>query len=95
MIMAIVERRFQPEKVDDMARLLVELRRRRVKQNGCISSESLRSVSDPSLWVDISTWTYSDQWKQWEATPERNEIQSEIEKLLLASEEVSIFDMVR
>ena len=95
MIMAVVERHFQPEKVDDMARLLVELRRRRVKQSGCISSESLRSVADPSLWVDISTWTYSDQWKQWEAAPERKEIQSEIEKLQLDSEEVTIFDIVR
>ena len=95
MIVAIVERHFQPEKVDDMARLLVELRRRRVKQGGCISSESLRSINDPALCVDISTWTYSDQWKQWEATQERREIQSEIEKLLLTSEEVSIFDIVR
>lgn len=95
MITAIVERRFQPEKVGDIARLLVELRRRMMQQSGYISGETLWSVNDPSLWVDVSTWTYSDQWKKWEAAPEHNEIQSEIESLLIASEKESIFNIVR
>jgi len=95
MITAIVERRFQPEKVEDIARLLVELRRRMMQQSGYISGETLWSTNDPSLWVDVSTWTYSGQWKKWKAAPEHKEIQSEIESLLIASEKVSIFNIVR
>jgi quinol monooxygenase YgiN len=95
MITAIVERRFQPEKVEDIARLLVELRRRMMQQNGCISSETLRSANDPSLWVDVSTWTYSDKWKKWETTPEHNEIQFKMKDLLIAPEKVSIFNLMR
>ena len=76
MITVVVERRFQAGKVDDTARLLVELRRRMSKQSGYVSCETLRSTNDPSLWVDVSTWTYSDQWKKWEVAPEHKEIQA-------------------
>jgi len=95
MITAIVERRFQREKTEDVARLLVELRRRMMQQIGCISSETLCSANDPSLWVNVSTWTYSDQLKSWETTPQYKEIQSELEKILTNSEKVSIFNIVK
>jgi quinol monooxygenase YgiN len=97
MITAIVERRFHmaEEKTENIARLLIELRRRMMQQSGCVSSETLHSMKEPSLWVDVSTWTYSDQWKKWENAPERREIQSEIENLLLNSEQVSIFNIIK
>lgn len=97
MITAIVERyfRMEEEKAENIARLLIELRRRMMQQSGCISSETLNSTKNPSLWVDVSTWTYSDQWKKWEEAPERKEIQSEIEKLQINSERVSIFNIIK
>ena len=95
MIKVMVERRFRLGRVEDVARLLAELSRNERQQSGYISSETLWSVNDPSLWLDISTWTYSDQWKKWEVAPEHKEIQSEIENLLIASEKVSIFNIVR
>jgi heme-degrading monooxygenase HmoA len=95
MITAIVERHFQLEKVEDIARLLIELRRRMAKQSGYISGETLWAVNDPSLWVDVSTWTYSDQWKKWEAAPECREVQTEISNLLVTPPRVSIFKIVR
>ena len=55
MIAVIVERRSQPEKVEDIARPLTELRKRAAKQSGYISCETLQSTSGPSLWVDVST----------------------------------------
>jgi len=94
MITAIVERRFSTEKTENIARILIELRRRR-QHSGCLSSETLHSTKDPSLWVDVSTWTYSDQWKKWEDTPERKDIQSEIENLQIDSEQVSIFNIIK
>ena len=70
-------------------------KRRMTKQSGYISGETLWSTNDPLLWVDISTWTYSDQWKKWEVAPEHKEMQAEIDSLLIASEKVSIFNIVR
>ena len=95
MIVAVVERRFQTGKTDDAVRLMVELRRRMMKRGGCISDETLRSEDDPSLWLDVSTLTYSDRWKEWEAAREHKELQSEIENLLTAPENISIFDIVK
>ena len=95
MIKVIVERRFCPEKVRDVARLLSELSRRERQQNGYLSGEILRSADDPSLWIDISTWTYSDQWEKWETAPEHNEIQFKMKDLLVAPEKVSTFSIIR
>ena len=88
MIKVIVVRHFLPEKERDVARLLGELRRREVQQDGCITDEILWSVEDPSMWVDISTWTHSDQWNKWESTAEYIEIYHKILNLLITTEEV-------
>ncbi|MFC2071096.1 antibiotic biosynthesis monooxygenase [Chloroflexota bacterium] len=88
MIKVIVVRHFLPEKERDAARLLGELRRREVQQDGCITDEILWSVDDPSMWVDISTWIHSDQWKNWESTGEYIEIYYKMLNLLITTEEV-------
>ena len=95
MIKVIVERRLRSGRVEDIARLLAELSRRERQQNGYLSGEILQSADDPSLWVDISTWTYSEQWKRWETTPGHNEIQLKMNDLLIAPEKVSIFTIMR
>ena len=95
MIRVIAEKRFQEGRVEDIVGLLAELSRKEREQDGCLSDEILQSVADPSTWVDVSTWTYSDQWKKWEVAPEHKEIQAEIDNLLIALEKVSIFNIVR
>ena len=88
MIKIIVVRHFLPEKERDAARLLGELRRREVQQDGCITGDILWSIDDPSMWIDISTWTHSDQWKRWESTKEYNEVHHKMLNLLVTTEEV-------
>jgi len=88
MIKVIVVRHFLPEKEGDAARLLGELRRREIRQDGCIKGDILWAVDDPSLWVDISTWTHSDQWKKWENTVDYSEVHDKMQDLLIAAEEV-------
>jgi quinol monooxygenase YgiN len=88
MIKVIVVRHFLPEKERDAARLLGELRRREVQQDGCITDDILWLVDDPSMWVDISTWTYGDQWKKWESTEEYAELHDKMQNLLITSEEM-------
>ena len=88
MIKVIVVRHFLPEKERDAARLSGELRRREVQQDGCITGDILWSVDDPSMWVDISTWTYSDQRKKWENTVDYSEVHDKMQDLLITAEEV-------
>jgi quinol monooxygenase YgiN len=91
MVRVIIGRRCQPDRAAELENLLLELRTNSMKQCGYISGETLRSVDDPSLWLVISTWVDADLWKVWETMPERREIQSRIEPLLIGMEKVSIF----
>ena len=88
MIEVVVVRHFFPNKERDAARLLGELRRREVQQDGCIAGDILWSIDDPSMWVDISTWTHSDQWKKWENTEDYAEVHDKMRDLLITTEEV-------
>ena len=88
MIEVIVVRHFLPENTKDAARLLGELRRREVQQVGCVTGDILWSVDDPSMWIDLSTWTYSDQWKKWESSDGYAELRGKMQNLLITTEEV-------
>ena len=95
MIRVITEKRFQQGRVEDIVGLLAELSRKEREQDGCLSDEILQSVADPSTWVDVSTWTYSDQWKKWRTTQEYKKIQLKMKDLLAAPDEVSVFTIIR
>ena len=41
-------------------------------------------------WLVISTWVDAESWQKWQMVPERREIESKIEALLVAPEEVTI-----
>ena len=95
MVRVIIERRCRPGKEAELETLLVELRTRAMRQPGYISGETLRgdtlrTVSDPSLWLVISTWIDADSWQKWQKVPERRERESKIENLLVAPAEVTI-----
>lgn len=91
MVRVIIERRCQPDREVELESLLIELRTRSMKQRGYISGETLRSVDDPLLWMVISTWVDAHLWKEWETMPERREIESRIDPLLIGAEKISIF----
>jgi quinol monooxygenase YgiN len=95
MVRVIIERYCRRGEEAELEKLLLELRIRAMQQPGYVSSETLKLLGDPSLWVVISTWMGADLWEAWEADPERRKISSKIEPLLVAPEKVSIFGFVR
>lgn len=95
MIEVITERRFLHEEVDDVVRLCSEEARRARFAVGCFSVEMLRSMNDPGVWLNCSTWVSSDHWKSWKTSPSCNEIEDEIKSHLLAQEKESVFMCIR
>ena len=91
MIRVMIERHCQPDRAAELESLLLKLRTKSMGQCGYISGETLRRVDDPSLWLVISTWVNADLWKVWETMPERREIESRIDPLLIGLEAISIF----
>lgn len=95
MVRVIIERRCQPNKEAELEKLLVELRSKAMWQRGYISGETLQSVDAPSLWLVISTWLDAELWKTWENSPERQEMVTKIEQLLVVPEKVSVLSFVK
>ncbi len=95
MVRVIIERRCQPNKEAELEKLLVELRSKAMWQRGYISGETLQSVDAPSLWLVISTWLDAELWKAWENSPERQEMVTKIEQLLVVPEKVSVLSFVK
>ena len=90
----IIERRIKTGKEVDLARLLLELRSRAVKQKGYITGETLRDYADPSTHIVISTWESADDWNRWSTKAERMDVQTKIEDLLEEPSETKIYEVI-
>ena len=78
----IIRRKVPKGKEAQVLPLLLDLRSKAITQPGYISGETLINVNDPEEYVVIGTWKSVDNWKAWEASKERGEIQGRIEALL-------------
>ena len=78
----IIKRKIPKGKEAQALPLLLDLRSKAITQPGYISGETLLNVNDPEEYMVIGTWKSVDQWKAWEASKERREIQGKIEALL-------------
>ena len=81
-IKVIITRKVAQGKKKDLLPLLMELRTKAMGQGGYISGETLKGVSDPDEFLVISTWNSLEDWRAWEANPERQEIQERIDGVL-------------
>jgi heme-degrading monooxygenase HmoA len=78
----IIKRKVPKGKEAQLLPLLLDLRSKAITQPGYISGETLINVDDPEDYIVISTWKSVNEWKTWEASKERGEIQSRIDALL-------------
>ncbi len=80
MVRVMIERRLK--KREDIGRLLLELRMAAMLQKGYISGETLVSTKSDSTILVVSTWQSLGDWKAWEKSEERAEINRRIEAFL-------------
>jgi heme-degrading monooxygenase HmoA len=78
----IIKRKVPQSKKAQLSPLFLDLRSKAITQPGYISGETLRNVDDPEDYVVISTWKSVENWKAWETSKERGEIQRRIDALL-------------
>jgi heme-degrading monooxygenase HmoA len=92
MAVKILIRRKVPEnKARQMISLFREMRTLANEQPGYITGETMRNLEKPDEFLVISTWETSDDWKQWEQSDERQQIQSKIDALLGGKTDYEIF----
>lgn len=77
-----IKRNVQENNVGKLIVLLKQLRALTLEQPGYISGETLTRIDKKDECMVISTWRSVEDWNNWVNNPKRNEIQSEIDKLL-------------
>jgi heme-degrading monooxygenase HmoA len=78
----LIRRRADREKSGQILSLIARLRTLAMEQEGYVSGETLRSAADPDEYLVISSWNSIDDWRQWKASPKRDEIQKQIDAIL-------------
>ena len=90
-IKVIVQRKVSKGKEAQLLPLLLELRTKATSRPGYISGETLRGIEDQEDYLVIVTWQSVENWKDWESSPARAQIQDKIDALLGEKTEYSIY----
>jgi len=77
-----IKRKVQETNVTKLTLLLKQLRALTLEQPGYISGETLNRIDKKNECMVISTWRSVEDWNNWVNNPKRNEIQTEIDRLL-------------
>ncbi|MFP3868688.1 MAG: antibiotic biosynthesis monooxygenase family protein [Desulfobacteraceae bacterium] len=91
MIKVFMERIIKGKNVSEIVRLLRMLRVKAMQQPGYISGETLHALDDPNYYLVISSWENPSDWEAWYHNPERQKLQSELDKYLEAPTKIRIF----
>lgn len=87
----ITQRTVTPDRQAEMQLLLRQLRMKAINQPGYLTGETLISVDNPNTYIVVSTWHSLEDWKVWEANPERRDIQAKIERLLTTHSQMAVY----
>jgi len=78
----IIIRRVPQEKESEIRPMLMQMRALANAQAGYISGENLINYDDPEEHVVISTWRSLDNWNTWVADKRRQELQTQVDRIL-------------
>ena len=82
-ISVMIQRVFKDDKnAATLAPLIVKLRSMATIQPGYITGKTFRCLDCPGEYLVISTWNSLDDWKRWQNSEQRMEIQKQIDDLL-------------
>ena len=81
-IQVMIKRKWKVDKPHDLLPLLEKLHSSAKEQSGYISGETLRSIEDPEDFLVVSKWETAEDWKKWQSSKERREIQGRVDSLI-------------
>jgi heme-degrading monooxygenase HmoA len=82
-IEVIIQRSFKDkEQAEKLVPLILKLRSLATIQPGYITGQTLRCLDCAGEYLVISTWNRMADWNNWFTTPERKDLQAQIDALL-------------
>jgi heme oxygenase (mycobilin-producing) len=92
-IKVLIKRRIPEGLINPQFGILIrKLRVLAAAREGYISGETLRRVDQPREYLVISTWRNADAWNAWQTSPERTEIQEQIDAMLGKQTEYGVYE---
>lgn len=93
MIRVLIERRLVEGAEEKLQKAMREIRREAIHTPGYVSGESLRDVSNPRLYVTLSTWRSHEEWEMWRKSELRERFEEKIAPLLTEPERVTVLEL--
>jgi len=94
MVRIIIERHLKAGKRGEFIHLLKELRTTAIHQPGYVSGETLSSIDDAFIILVLGTWRSLEDWKKWEESEIRINLEQRIEPLLIEKPKVSVYQVM-
>lgn len=88
-----ITRNFQPGTLDQASRILIRARYQAMGMKGYIASETWSDLNDPHKVVVVSMWQSLDDWNRWHESPQRGEFVTELGKIMVGGEHLSLFGL--
>jgi heme-degrading monooxygenase HmoA len=92
-IKVLIKRRFKEGCVNEVKKMLKEMRYDAMDQEGYLSSETLWDHQDPLRVVVASNWRTIENWHSWQNSSSRKSIEQKFEAFVESETEYEIFDM--
>jgi len=92
-IKVLIKRRFKAGYVNDINKVIKEIRFGAMDQEGYITAETMWDHDDPFRVVIVSNWRSIEYWNKWKTSELRKSIEQKLEKFLDGETEYEIFDL--
>ncbi len=92
-IKVLIKRRFKEGYVNEINKVIKEIRFGAMDQEGYITSETMWEHEDPFRVVIVSNWRSIENWNKWKNSNLRGSIEQEFEEFLDGETEYEIFSL--
>ncbi|MCP4671233.1 MAG: hypothetical protein GY857_07995 [Desulfobacula sp.] len=90
-IKIIIERKFKKKPVLADCQVINKIRRNAIQQKGYITGETLVNLKDNRV-VVLSSWRSNTDWKTWEDSRERAELEHELAHSLKQAAKIKVYN---
>ncbi len=89
----LIKRKIKDGNMQAAARLLINSRKGAMTHSGYISSETMRSLDDPTQVVVVSMWQKKEDWEAWKNSDARKACEAEFADYLLTPTEYEHYSL--
>ena len=92
-IKILIKRRFKKGYVNEINKVIKEIRLSAMDQEGYITSETMWDYEDPLRVVIVSNWRRIEYWHNWKNSDLRESIEQKLQEFLNGETEYEIFSL--